>query len=334
MARILIVDDEQAVVQLLGHILKREGYDCTEAGSVDEAKHFLEKDSYELIVSDIMMPGGSGFDLVEYALETCPDTATIMLTGVDDSKVAKRAIDLGVYDYIIKPAQRNEVIISVINALRRRELEIASRTYREDLESKVAERTLQLQKSMQGIVEAMARTLEVRDPYTAGHQARVADLAWHIAGDLGMTRFQIDGIRMAGQIHDLGKISVPAEILSKPTRLTDMEFKLIQNHVATGYDILKDIEFPWPIARIVQQHHERLDGSGYLGGLSGDDIIMEARVLTVADVVEAMASHRPYRPALGIDKALEEIRKQRGTLFDEDVVDVCLNLFESGKYTM
>jgi putative nucleotidyltransferase with HDIG domain len=170
-------------------------------------------------------------------------------------------------------------------------------------------------------------TVERRDPYTAGHQHRVANLAAAIANEIGLSEEQIDGVRMASVIHDLGKIHVPAEILSRPGRLTENEFSIIKTHPQTGYDILKTEEFPWPVAQIVLQHHERMDGSGYPSSLSGEEILLEARILAVADVVEAMASHRPYRPALGIDKALEEISKNKGVLYDAKVADACLRLF-------
>ncbi len=174
----------------------------------------------------------------------------------------------------------------------------------------------------------MALTVESRDPYTAGHQQRVANLARAIAQEMGLPRDRVDGIRMAGVIHDVGKVSVPAEILSKPGRITEIEFSIIKTHAQVGYDILKNIDFPWPIADMVLQHHEKMNGTGYPSGLSGDAIMPEARVLVVADVVEAMVSHRPYRPALGIDSALDEIRKNRGVLYDGDAVDACLRLFE------
>ncbi len=185
-----------------------------------------------------------------------------------------------------------------------------------------------LRKAMGGTVRAMALTVESRDPYTAGHQQRVANLARAIAQEMGLPRDRVDGIRMAGVIHDVGKVSVPAEILSKPGRITEIEFSIIKTHAQVGYDILKNIDFPWPIADMVLQHHEKMNGTGYPSGLSGDAIMPEARVLVVADVVEAMVSHRPYRPALGIDSALDEIRKNRGVLYDGDAVDACLRLFE------
>ena len=214
-----------------------------------------------------------------------------------------------------------------------------NRVHRENLEVIVSKRTAELQetseklrKAMNGIIQTTALIVERRDPYTSGHQRRVADLARSIAQDVGLSNDKVDGIKLAGVIHDVGKISVPAEILSKPGQLTKDEFGLIKAHSQVGYDILKEVEFAWPVAQIVLQHHERMDGSGYPQGLSGEEILLEARILAVADVVEAMASHRPYRPALGIDKALEEISKNRGVLYDPDVADDCLKIFVEKEY--
>jgi len=185
-----------------------------------------------------------------------------------------------------------------------------------------------LQVTLEGTIHALASAVEMRDPYTAGHQREVAQLACAIAKEMDLPEEQIEGIRMAGLIHDIGKINVPAEILSKPSTLNGLEFGLIKTHPQVGCDILNGtIEFPWPIAQIVLQHHERMDGSGYPVGLSGEEILLEARILGVADVVEAMASHRPYRPALSINQALEEISQNRGILYDPEVVDACLKLF-------
>jgi len=192
----------------------------------------------------------------------------------------------------------------------------------------------QLRKALSGTVQAIASLVETRDPYTAGHQDRVVDLARAIARQMGLSKEQIDGLRIAGKIHDIGKVSVPAELLSLPRKLSDLEFELIKTHAQAGYEIIKDIEFPWPIARIVLEHHERMDGSGYPNGLTGKDILPESRVLAVADVVEAMATHRPYRPALGLSAALEEITRNRGVRYDKDAVDACLCLFREKKYTI
>lgn len=186
-----------------------------------------------------------------------------------------------------------------------------------------------LKKAMHSTIQAISMTVEKRDPYTSGHQQRVANLAKAIAEELNLPESQVESIYMAAGMHDIGKISLPAEILVKPIPLTDIEISLIQAHAQAGYDILKGIEFPWAIADIVLQHHERMDGSGYPLGLAGEDIVFEARIICVADVVETMASHRPYRPSIGMDKALEEIAQNRGILYDPQVVDACLNLFSA-----
>ncbi|MBI5532268.1 MAG: HD domain-containing protein [Deltaproteobacteria bacterium] len=195
----------------------------------------------------------------------------------------------------------------------------------------VLERSLEsLNRAMKGTIEAMAVISEMRDPYTAGHQKRVAKLASAIAVALGLPADRVEGVRLAGLIHDIGKISVPHEILSKPGRLTTIEFNLIRVHPEVGYEVLKRVDFPWPLAKIVLQHHEVLDGSGYPYGVKAEEILLEARIIGVADVVEAMASHRPYRPSLGIERALEQVEEFRGRLYDSKVVGACLELFDSG----
>lgn len=191
---------------------------------------------------------------------------------------------------------------------------------------------VQLQDRLEDTVRAIATISEMRDPYTSGHQVRVADLATAIATQMGLPVEQVHAIHLAGVMHDLGKIQIPAEILSKPGRITDIEYSLIKIHPQAGYDILKGIDFPWPIAQMVLQHHERLDGTGYPQGLKGDAILLEARILCVADVVEAMSSHRPYRPGLGVEVALAEIIKQCGIYFDPAVVDACLAVFREQRY--
>jgi len=199
---------------------------------------------------------------------------------------------------------------------------------------KIKESLEKQRQAMLGIIQAMALTVERRDPYTAGHQRRVAALANAIASEMGFSENQTDGIRLAGMIHDLGKIAIPIEILSKPGAITENEFGIIKSHPEAGYDILKEIEFPWPIARMVLQHHERMDGSGYPRRISNDDILEGARVLAVADVVEAMSSDRPYRPALGVDKALDEIKRNRGVRYDSGAVDACVRLFTTKDFNL
>ena len=338
--QILIVDDERPIRMLLQKILEANGYACRIAENAAEARAMMTERVSDLILCDINMPGESGLDFIRHVLKAYPETAAIMVSAIGDPLLAESMLQLGVYDYIIKPMDRNGILISVANAFRRRELEIANRSYRRNLEQMVDERTNSLQRSMKklenamnGIVRAIAHTVETRDPYTAGHQRRVADLAAALAEAVGFERDMIEAVRVAAIIHDLGKISVPAEILSKPSRLTVNEFNLIKEHPQVGYDILKDIEFPWEIATMVYQHHEKLDGSGYPLGISGDEILPESRVLTVADVVEAMASHRPYRPGLGIDIALDEIEKNTGRLYDPKVAAACRALFKEGRFS-
>jgi HD-GYP domain-containing protein (c-di-GMP phosphodiesterase class II) len=205
-------------------------------------------------------------------------------------------------------------------------------THRKETEGALKNSLAQLHRTLKSTVTALSATVETRDPYTSGHQRRVALLTGAISRGMGFSEDQLEGMQALGLLHDIGKVAVPAEILSKPGKITEMEFDLIKVHPQVGYDILKDIEFPWPIALAALQHHERLDGSGYPQGLNGPDITLEARILAVADVVEAMASHRPYRPALGIDQALEEISGNRGVLYDPEVVDVCVKLFTEASF--
>ena len=280
MANILVVDDEEQIRRLLNRILSGGDYTCTLAADVSEARECLDSQSFDLVLCDVNMPGESGIDLARHIASEYGDTAVIILTAMDDPKTVDAAIAAGTYGYIIKPFNPSELIINIRNALRRRKLEIANRTYQQDLEQMVKERTVKLQRAFEGIIQSVVRMVESRDPYTAGHQQRVADLAVAIATEMNLPENQVEGIRMAGSIHDLGKISVPAEILSKPGQLTDIEFALIKTHPRVGYDIIADIDFSWPIAQVVLQHHERMDGSGYPQGLWGRLPIMWANAMT------------------------------------------------------
>lgn len=202
------------------------------------------------------------------------------------------------------------------------------------LDKKLHATLASLRKSLDGTVEAVARMVELRDPYTAGHERRVSQLACAIGNEMRLPERQVEGLRVIGYLHDIGKIAVPAEILSKPTMLSNIEVAMIQNHARSGYDILKDLEFPWPVAQAVLQHHERLDGSGYPQGLQEQDIILEAKILMVADVVEAMATHRPYRASRGLDAAINEITINQGKLYDSDVVTACVRLFAERGFSL
>jgi putative nucleotidyltransferase with HDIG domain len=205
---------------------------------------------------------------------------------------------------------------------------ISDITERRQVEEELKKGHQKQQKALEEVVNVLAAAVEKRDPYTAGHEQRVARLASAIASEMGLTSKQVQGIDVAASLHDIGKINVPIEILTKPGGINQHERGIVQMHPQVGYDIIKEVEFPWPVAQAMLQHHERLDGSGYPAGISGEAIIIEARVLAVADVVEAMLSHRPYREALGVDKALGEIRQNRGVLYDSQVADACLRLFD------
>jgi putative nucleotidyltransferase with HDIG domain len=209
------------------------------------------------------------------------------------------------------------------NALERRRADVALRSSYESLRSTV-----------EGTVDALSRLGEARDPYTAGHQQRVAEVACAIAGEMGFPADRIEGLGVASKLHDIGKIHVPGEILSKPGALNELEFGIIKTHPRVGYEILRAVEFPWPVAEVALQHHERLDGSGYPDGLSGESISPEARIVAVADVMEAMCTHRPYRPALPIEAAIEELSSNRGTLYGPTAVDACLKLLRTGRLNL
>jgi putative nucleotidyltransferase with HDIG domain len=330
--KILIVDDDASIGRLLGQILGKMDSGHSLALSAEQARLMLKEDAFDLMLCDIHLPGESGMDLIKYVISAYPNTAIIMVSGADSRDMFEMALEIGAYGYIVKPFKVNEVIINISSAFRRQALEAESRIYRVNLEQMVTDRTAKLQETLEGVIRIIAQIVETRDPYTAGHQLRVAELASVMAEKMGFSQDRVKGIRMAGVIHDLGKIAVPAEILSKPSRLNEYEFGLIKSHPVTGYDILKGVEFPWPLAEVVYQHHERMDGSGYPRRLKGQEILLEARIMSVADVVEAMASHRPYRAALGIDAALDEISRNRGVLYDSQVVDVCLSVFRDGEF--
>ncbi len=337
-SHILIVDDEELVLDFIFEFLNNEGYKCISAQNTKDARRALEHYPIELILCDVNMPEESGIDLIRQVFSDYPETAVIMLTGIDDPEIARNAINLGAYGYILKPFKCDELLINIHNALHRRKLEIQDRLHCSELEKLVSARTaelnaanVQLQKTMEGVIQAMSETIEKKDPYTAGHQCRVAEIAQHIGIKLNLPDEKIKGIWFSSMIHDIGKIVVPGEILCKPGNLSAPEFEIIKTHPQVGHDILKKIEFPWPVAEIILQHHERLDGSGYPRGLTEDEILLETKILSVADVVETMSSHRPYRASLGIRTALNEISTHKGIYYDSDAVEACIQIFEENK---
>lgn len=482
MARVLVVDDEAGLRYALSAYLRAGGHEVEVAADVPGALAICMKGPPDVIMTDLIMPGESGMDLLNAVRRDWPQTQVVVITGEPSLESALAAVRGGAFDYLPKPVQKDAILNVVTRAARMKEvldvnarLELENRRHREHLERLVEERTRQLTESetqyrllaenvadviwavsldmhylylspsasklwgtpletlrgenglapyapedterlmallheelafdatpagkadpdrvrsievdsrrgngtsvpvelrmrflrdadgkvtgvvgvtrditdrrvaderlreslekvrsmLRATIEAMATTVEKRDPYTAGHQRRVASLSKAIADRMGLSSDDADGVRLAALVHDVGKICVPSEILVKPGRLNPTEMQIMRVHAEAGYEILKDIEFPWPVAQSVYQHHERMDGSGYPRGLGGENVLLGARILGVADVVEAMASHRPYRPALGIEAALAEITEGRGTRYHPQVVDACVAAVREGGF--
>jgi len=331
---VLVVDDEKSIRVTLRAFLLDAGYAVETADDAQQARTLLKEKAWDVVVTDIVLPGLSGIDLLKSIRVAGSDTQVIMMTGEPTMDTAAEAVRAGACDYLTKPVNKQSLLRAVATAARfkaiqddKRDLEQENRDYQHRLENTVKRRTEELRQALHGTIHAMAATVESRDPYTAGHQQRVAELARRIAEELNLPGEDILATYYAGVVHDLGKIGVPAEILCSPAPLSQPQKDLIRLHPNTAYEILRTVPFPWPLAEIVRQHHERMDGSGYPQGLTGAAILIEARILAIADVVEAMASHRPYRPALGIAAALQEITEHSGTLYDADAVAACLHLF-------
>ena len=320
--RVLLLEDSKDDAELIEIELKRARIKYYLL-RVDTRKDFLEaidEMKPDIIISDYQLPGFDGRTALDMTRVLAPSVPFIMVTGSVNEDVAIECIRSGARDYVIKE-HLDRLGLAVISAIEySRFVDKLNQSYQ------------QLQRNFIMIVETMSKVVELRDPYTAGHQKRVAQLAGRIGKKMELPESQIEGIIMAGMIHDIGKISVPSEILCKPGKLNDAEMTLIRMHPEIGANILESIEFPWPVAKIIIQHHEKMNGSGYGKGLMESEIILEARILCVADVVEAIASHRPYRPALGIDAALSEIYENSGKLYDKEVVKVCNELFLSKEF--
>jgi putative two-component system response regulator len=317
---VLIVEDNQGDVDLIREALPETGpvsFQIESVSRLSEALARLKNAGIDLVLLDLGLPDSQGLETFRKLSEATSHIPVIILTRNDNQEMAVAAVREGAQDYLIK----GQFVGSLLTRAVRYAVE------RKRVEEKIQETMEHLRKAVHTTIQVLLMAIETKDPYTAGHQRRATDLAIAIATDMGLPQNIIGGIRMAGAIHDIGKIPIPVEILSKPSKLSATEYALIKEHAQHGYEILKDVESPWPLADMAHQHHERIDGSGYPQGLNGGDILLEARILAVADVVEAMASFRPYRPAPGIDAALEEIEKNAGVMYERTAAEACLRLF-------
>jgi putative two-component system response regulator len=326
---ILIVDDNPINIDLLLDILKGD-YRFGVAKNGARVFEYLANHQPDLILLDVMMPEIDGFEVCE-KLKTEPryqDIEVIFITALSDTRYIAKGFDVGAVDYITKPFKAAEVKARVQTHMSLKKMKEALNKQNQMLEEQVKNKTAQLHEMFTATVGGMALMAESRDPYTAGHQHRVAEFACLIGKNMGLPPDQLEAIKISGLLHDIGKIRTPVSLLNRPGKLLKAEWELIKTHPEIGFKILEQIPFPWPIAQIVYQHHERMDGSGYPRKLKGSEILLEAKILAVADVMEAMSSHRPYRAALPVELALHTITSNRGLLFDETVVDCFLSCSE------
>jgi len=324
--RILMLEDDPSDAELIVYELEKAGlsFEHIRVEKKQEFEEQLVRFDPDIILSDYHLPGFDGVSALAIALVEKPDVPFLFVSGAIGEEFAIETLRGGATDYVLKD-NLSRLVPSVVRALETAEAQVG----RDRAETDLRRSLEKIQLMLDQVVAALAGVTEIRDSYTAGHQQRVSLVSEAITRRMGCDASVCEGIRVAAKLHDIGKIYVPAEILSKPSRLSDAEFELVKSHALFGYEILKGIDFPWPVAQAAYQHHERLDGSGYPRGLASEDVILEARIIAVSDVVEAMASHRPYRPAIGIKAALEEVSSAAGSLYDADVVDACLELFAS-----
>jgi putative two-component system response regulator len=336
-ARILIADDELPIVALFTRLLRSQGHECEPAHDAAEARLLLAHREFDLVLCDVNMPGESGLDLAAWLARAHPDTATVMVSGIEEREMWERALEIGTFGYLTKPVYPSALMISVANALRRRDLELSARGRERALEERVAERTkalhdaiVQLERSQERLsamheetVRRLAQAAEYRDDATGRHIERMSRYCALLADRLGIDPAVIENVRLASLLHDVGKIAIPDSVLLKPGPLDDREWQLMRAHPELGHDLLRDSESDLLslAASIALTHHERLDGSGYPHGLEGESIPIEGRIAAVADALDAMTSERVYKRARPLDEAFDELESGRGSLFDPDVLD-------------
>lgn len=333
---ILVVDDERLVNTILTRYLSKMGYSCVAAESGAEALEKLEQHPCALALCDVRMPGMDGIELLQRIKEYNDEIAVIMVSAVDNREIAVSAMKEGAYDYVTKPFHLEEMLISVQRALENRRLVLESKEYHRNLERKVEERTRELeqktgelQRLFISVIESIVLILQAKDEYTEGHSRRVSTNATAIAGRLSLPEEEVENIRLAALLHDIGKVGTKESILHKPGKLTDEEGHQIRSHPLIAASILEPITPLQDIITYIKHGHEAYDGSGYPDGLKGDEIPLGARIITVADVFDAMTSPRPYRPAIDADKVLAHLSKEAGKQFDPLVVDAFLEVYEA-----
>jgi len=332
-SNVLVVDDEPSVRDIISRGLGLHGYTCASAASSQEAIALMEADPPAVIISDINMPGQSGFWLLQQIKSRWPDTSVIMLTAIDETQSAVNCLTQGADDYIVKPINLKELAFAVSRALEKRRLILENREYQCNLEALVEQRTNDLRKTLVQLklsydmtLQALIASLDAREHQTGNHSERVSMYAILLAKGMGITGKDLDSISKGAMLHDIGKIGIPDGILLKPGKLTAEEWKLMRLHPEIGYNILKGIEFLAPSLGIVLNHHERFDGNGYPAGLKGRDIPLEARIFFVVDTFDTMTSDRPYHGAVSFEAAFREVTRCAGTQFDPDVVACFLRI--------
>jgi putative two-component system response regulator len=323
---ILVVDDEPSICRFVSRLLEKQGYACDICESATAAIEKIEFGAYELIVSDIMMPGISGIELLARIKKTHPDIAFIMMTAIDDHETAIRTLDLDAFGYLIKPFEANELLINVANSLQRRELEMERNRYEDRLEREVRAQTAEISATQEQITLRLVTASGCRDEETGVHIHRMAEYTAILAQAIGLKTEAVKEMRLAAPMHDVGKIGITDLILRKPGKLTDEEFNQIKEHTTIGARILEGSQIALlNLARdIALHHHEKWDGSGYPLGLRGEDIPLCARIVAICDVYDALVCNRIYRPALPVDKALAIMKEGRGTHFDPRTLDIFL----------
>lgn len=333
--KVLVIDDDQKILDLICNILKRREFDLYTASDGGQGMELFKKENPSIILTDINIPEISGIEILKIIKKVSPITQVIVFSGVGTTADVIEALRLGASDYLVKPINVGLLIHTVTRCVERHELIIERIGRKETLEREVRERTAALTNTFYETVKALGLLTEKRDPYTAGHQHRVALMAMGIGRKLGLTQKEIEIINVAGLLHDIGKVAVPVELLVRPSKLTTPEFQLMKLHPQASYDIIKDIPFVESLGKdvsiIVLQHHERLDGTGYPRGLTNDELELESKILSVSDVIEAMSSHRPYRAAFDMATTKAEIIDKRGSSYCPECVDACLQLMEENK---